>query len=89
MLVPRHGYAVMQNIEKLTHGRVVLGAGTLYGAINTLLEKRWIGTVDAGRDLRKKEYVTTSIGRKVLQNEMVRLEELITIGHNEIGGKQA
>ncbi|MCL2643746.1 MAG: helix-turn-helix transcriptional regulator, partial [Candidatus Bathyarchaeota archaeon] len=35
MLEPIHGYAVMQNIEKLTNGRVNLGAGTLYGAINT------------------------------------------------------
>ena len=39
LVTPRHGYAVMQNIETLTNGRVVLGAGTLYGAINTLLEK--------------------------------------------------
>jgi len=87
LLVPRHGYAVMQNVEKLTQGRVVLGAGTLYGAINTLLEKRWIGTVDAGRDLRKKEYVTTNLGRKVLQGEMSRLEELLAAGRGELGGK--
>ena len=37
---PLHGYGIMQNVEKLSGGRVRLAAGTLYGAINTLLEKR-------------------------------------------------
>ncbi len=37
-----HGYGIMQNIKELSNGRVSLGAGTLYGAINTLLEKGWI-----------------------------------------------
>jgi DNA-binding PadR family transcriptional regulator len=55
MLEPAHGYAVMQNIEKLTNGRVTLGAGTLYGAINTLLEKHWIHAVTTDKDSRKKE----------------------------------
>ena len=32
---PLHGYGIMQNAEKLSHGRVKLAAGTLYGAINT------------------------------------------------------
>ena len=39
---PRHGYAVMQFIEEKTGGRLVLGAGSLYGALNTLTEKGWI-----------------------------------------------
>jgi DNA-binding PadR family transcriptional regulator len=29
---PMHGYGIMQNAEQLTGGRVVMGAGTLYGA---------------------------------------------------------
>lgn len=36
---PLHGYGIMQNVERLSNGRVKLAAGTLYGAINTLLEK--------------------------------------------------
>ena len=42
LLEARHGYGIMQNAEELSHGRVKLAAGTLYGAINTLLEKGWI-----------------------------------------------
>jgi len=88
MRTPSHGYAVMQNIEELTGGRVVLGAGTLYGAINTLLDKGWICAVGHSAVSRKKEYVITPIGRHVLQAEIVRLFELLKIGQDEMEGLQ-
>jgi len=86
MLKPRHGYAVMQYIGRLTKGRVVLGPGTLYGAINTLLEKQWICTVSEDNNSRKKEYVVTDLGREILNTEMTRLEELLVIGKDELEG---
>jgi DNA-binding PadR family transcriptional regulator len=86
LLTPRHGYAVMQNIEALTHGRVIMGAGTLYGAINTLLEKDWIAAVGHSAESRKKEYVVTPRGRETLQREIMRLGELVTIGLKEMEG---
>ena len=42
LYAPKHGYAVMQFIEEKTDGRLSLGAGTLYGALNSLQEKGWI-----------------------------------------------
>lgn len=39
---PKHGYAIMQFIEEKTNGRLVLGAGTLYGALTSLEDKGWI-----------------------------------------------
>ena len=36
----------MQFIEQETKGRLVLGAGTLYGALKTLDKKGWIVAVD-------------------------------------------
>ena len=77
---PLHGYAIMQNIEKLSEGRVILGAGTLYGAINTLLEKRWIESVSSVNDTRKKEYIITEAGKNMVENEINRLEELLRNG---------
>ena len=74
----RHGYAVMQNISEITQGRVNLGVGTLYGAINLLLEKGWIET--AGSDERRKMYCITQEGRIVLENEARRLTELLSLG---------
>jgi DNA-binding PadR family transcriptional regulator len=89
MLRPRHGYSVMQYIGKLTKGRVVLGAGTLYGAINTLVEKQWIQAVGEASDSRKKEYVITDLGRKVLSGDMARMEELLAIGRTELVGARS
>jgi len=77
---PLHGYAIMQNINRLSNGRVVLGAGTLYGAINTLLERGWIAGTSEIKDTRKKDYVITSAGKAVVLNELKRLEELIENG---------
>ena len=74
----RHGYGVMQHISELTQGRVNLGVGTLYGAVNLLLDKGWIET--AGGDDRRKLYRITQEGRYALDAEFARLSELISIG---------
>ena len=86
LLEPRHGYGIMQNAEALSNGRVRLAAGTLYGAINTLLEKGWITALPGEKSSRKKEYVITDEGRTVLQNELKRLEELLDNGRSILGG---
>ena len=39
---PLHGYGIIQNVEQLSGGRVKLAAGTLYGALNSLVDKGWI-----------------------------------------------
>lgn len=74
----KHGYAIMQFIEEKTAGRLTLGAGTLYGGLNTLLEKGWIAPVDKQQG-RKKEYVITQQGREVAQRELDRLRELTQV----------
>ena len=80
LITPRHGYGIIQNAEALSSGRVRLATGTLYGAINTLLEKGWIRALPEETDSRKKEYVITSEGRQALTDEMNRLRELLDNG---------
>lgn len=77
---PMHGYGIMQNAMELSGGRVQLAAGTLYGALNTLLERGWISALSAERDSRKKEYVITAAGRRALEAELNRLCELVETG---------
>lgn len=85
VLKPNHGYGIIQKVEELTNGRVILGPGTLYGAINTLLEKKWITLYSEEKDSRKKkEYLISEEGRKVLFEEIDRLKELIKNGIREI-----
>ncbi|MBR4100566.1 MAG: helix-turn-helix transcriptional regulator [Oscillospiraceae bacterium] len=86
LMQPLHGYGIMQNAEELSHGRVKLAAGTLYGAINTMLEKGWITALPGEKNSRKKEYVITDAGRHVLQMEIARLEELLENGKRILGG---
>ena len=80
LMEPLHGYGIMQNVEKLSGGRLRLAAGTLYGAISTMLEKGWITALDGAADSRKKEYVITETGRDVLRAEYARLKELVENG---------
>lgn len=83
---PLHGYGIMKNVEEMSSGRVKLAAGTLYGAINTLIDKGWIVSLPENTDSRKKEYVITSQGRQVLDGEIVRLTELVSNGRTILGG---
>ncbi|MBR6717834.1 MAG: helix-turn-helix transcriptional regulator [Oscillospiraceae bacterium] len=84
LLEPRHGYGIMQFAEQISGGRVRLAAGTLYGAINTMLEKGWIEACGNESSSRKKEYVITQTGTAVLLGEIARLEELAANGRRLI-----
>ena len=80
LMQPLHGYGIMQNVEKLSGGRLHMAAGTLYGAISSMLEKGWIVAHGAAEDSRKKEYVVTDAGEAVLRGEYRRLRELVDNG---------
>lgn len=88
LLEPLHGYGIIQKVGNLSGGRVRLAAGTLYGAINTLLEKGWIAALEGKADSRKKEYVITGLGREMLAKELQRLEELVQNGKQLMGGAE-
>jgi len=79
---PMHGYGIMQNVSKLSRGRVNLAAGTLYGAIGTMLEKGWIRALPEDTHSRRKEYEITEMGKDAVRNELARLKELIKNGEN-------
>lgn len=75
---PLHGYGIMQRSAELSGGRVRLAAGTLYGALNALVDKGWIALLPG--EGRKKEYRLTPDGEKILKNELERLRELVASG---------
>jgi DNA-binding PadR family transcriptional regulator len=82
---PKHGYGVLQFIEKETGGRVLLGAGTLYGAINALLKKKWIELAENAPD-GKKAYALTENGRKAAAEEQKRLADIAELAVKILGG---
>ena len=72
LVEPLHGYAVMQKIEEISKDTVKVGPGTLYGAF-TSLEKEGL-IVKVKEENRRKSYVLTSKGKKVLMNQIKRLK---------------
>ena len=87
---PRHGYALMKDIEILSNGRVRLSTGTLYGALRRLLEERWIERFDQEDTTREKQaYRLTAIGRKQLQFELERMRQLTRAGTARLRMKEA
>jgi DNA-binding PadR family transcriptional regulator len=77
----RHGYAIMKDVRALSHERVVLSTGTLYGALKRLLEMEWILRVEDpeanGNGRERKLYSLTRLGRHVLEAEVARLDALV------------
>ena len=88
LMQPLHGYGIMQNVEQLSGGRLRLAAGTLYGAISSMLDKGWITALDGAADSRKKEYVITETGTCILRAEYQRLCELVNNGRAALEGEK-
>lgn len=80
---PTHGYGIMKFIRTITNDRVILGSGTLYGAIDTLLKNGWI-KIDDNQNDNRKCYVITENGKANIENEITRLKELIFHGERII-----
>lgn len=74
---PLHGYAVMQKIEEISNGTVILAAGTLYGAIENMSKHDWVEPV--GNSGRRKMYMITAEGRRILQVEQDRLLHILSL----------
>ena len=85
---PRHGYGIMQQVQAISDGRVSLGPGTLYGALKSMLKEQWIREVP-GDDPRRRLYRLTITGERIVQQEILRLNQLARIGNQfmETGGK--
>ena len=80
---PRHGYAILREVEALSEDRVRLSTGTLYGAIKRLLNDGWICRVDDPlpntTKRERKAYALTEQGRRVLNAEIERLRKLVSV----------
>ena len=79
----RHGYAIMQEIERITDGAVLMGPGTLYGTIKRMMASGLLEETDdrpdpALDDERRRYYRATELGRAVLEAETARMSALVS-----------
>ncbi len=76
------GVDIMEKVKELSHGRVVVGPGTLYAMLAKFEENDIIRrTTSEGR---RKSYVITEIGREMLQKEYERLKTMVDDGYGKI-----
>lgn len=86
---PRHGYAILQDTERMSEGRVRLSTGTLYGALARLLDEKWIERIKEQDNSRGKQaYRLTAVGRRNLQTEVTRLKHLTRVAALRVARKE-
>ena len=80
----RHGLGIADEIEATTGGKMVLGPGTLYGAMKRLLELGLVGEPDGtpkgeSADPRRRYYHITPLGSRVLEIEARALADVLQV----------
>ncbi|MEV8098666.1 PadR family transcriptional regulator [Kitasatospora sp. NPDC085879] len=88
---PRHGYALIREVDAISGGRVRMRTGTLYGALDRLLQQDLIEVaaeeVVDGR--ARRSYALTAAGREVLTAEVERLRAVAAEAQRRLGGSAA
>jgi DNA-binding PadR family transcriptional regulator len=88
---PGHGYAIAQEVERATDGAVRLGPGTLYGALQRLLDAGLIEETAAPRDAegahadRRRYYALTLAGETALRADVRRLARAVRTVRTRLG----
>jgi DNA-binding PadR family transcriptional regulator len=92
---PKHGYAIMKDVEALSEARVRISTGTLYGALSRLLDQGWIARWDGDEEAAdtpgrpRKTYTLTRVGRRVLDAEIRRLRAVVAAAQVRTAGAPA
>ncbi len=86
---PRHGYAIIQDVDQRTQGEVRLTASTLYDALARLVDQAFIQETErpAGvtdHDNRRRYYALTAVGRKAAKDETRRLEQTLAVARERL-----
>jgi DNA-binding PadR family transcriptional regulator len=87
---PRHGYSIKQEAESRSHGHVRLKPGTLYEAIQRLLDAQLLreacGHCDPanGQQAQRRYYELTARGRRVLSQEIEQLSRFVEYAQGKL-----
>jgi DNA-binding PadR family transcriptional regulator len=80
----RHGLGIAEDIETFTAGRMILGPGTLYGAIKRLLDLGLVHEVNEppkgeSDDPRRRYYRLTALGKRAVEIETRQLARVLGV----------
>jgi DNA-binding PadR family transcriptional regulator len=85
---PLYGYGIITAVKELSDGRVKLGPGTLYGALDRLVDEGLI-TRDREEVVQgrfRRYYWLTGAGREALESETSRLAALAARARRRLAG---
>jgi DNA-binding PadR family transcriptional regulator len=82
LVQPLHGYAIMQHIDEISHHEMQIGPATLYTSLTKLKESKLIVERDdiIQSDERRKPYMLTPKGIRVLKAEIERRKRMLQQG---------
>ena len=77
-----HGYGIMKDVEEQTEGRLRVGTGTLYAALQRMVAEGVIEDapdIEDPEDARRRYYRITERGRSVARAESLRLARVLEL----------
>lgn len=88
---PQHGYAVIEDVRRITDGRVTLRAGTLYAVLDRL---RGDGLIEVEREevvqsRLRRYYQLTALGERRLADESARLRQQAAVADRRLHDRRA
>ncbi len=78
----KHGYAIMQEMAAVLHGKFRMGPGTLYTTLQRLLDLGLIEEVEGTRSAehsRRRYYRLTGNGKSLLETELARMDSVVRL----------
>jgi DNA-binding PadR family transcriptional regulator len=76
---PRHGYAIMQAVERSAVAEPRMGPGTIYGSLQRMEEAGLVREMAARADDRRRLFALLPAGRRALVQEAERLAHLAAL----------
>lgn len=69
-----HGYGIVQRVQELTEGDIIITPGTMYGSLSKMEKDGLIRFIR--EENKRKTYVITKLGREILDMEIKRIKRL-------------
>ena len=75
---PKHGYAIMKQVDVDGGRSLRMGPGTLYGSLQRMVTAGLVEEIEGSDDERRRYYRATGIGQRALERELARLQQALT-----------
>lgn len=71
LVKPIHGYAIMQKVQEISKGEMIIGPASLYTILKKLLDSDYIELLKDDEE-RRKTYTLTAKGKSILKKDINR-----------------